>query len=591
VTKTLIPQITGHRAMIATEHDLSAAAGMRLFNRGGNAIDAAVAATFVEGIVNPHMFTIGGETPMLVYATKARKVVAVNGNMQAPARATIAAYRERGLDAVPDQGLLAAGVPAAFDGLVSVLSHFGTMRLADVAEPALELCEAGFPLHPGLIGYEAAQVKGGPAVNSHIGPLCMNAERFLSEWPTSAALWLPDRKIGAAGTLVKNPAMANFFRRLFDAESSASSRGREEALAAARDRFYRGDIAREIGAWSERHDGLLRADDLAEFATRFEEPVSVGYRGYTVYKCGPWCQGPAFLQHLRLLEGVDLRAMAHNSTEYIHLVTETSKLAFADREAYYGDPEFTKVPMKELLAPAYAAMRRSLVDPRRASLELRPGDPIAMRPLAALPPGMRPWGAGTVHVDAADRDGNLIAITASGGWLQSSPVIDTLGFPLGSRMQTFYLDERHPNALMPRKRPRTTLTPSIAARGGAPFIAFGTMGGDQQDQWTLQFFLNLADFGMEIQEAIEAPKFSSRHFPSTFAPHDAAPGVLKIEERIDSQVRAELASRGHRVEVGPAYSEGYVLAAAIDRERGVLVGGADPRGHLTGIFPARAIGW
>ncbi len=591
MTKTLIPQVMGHRAMIATEHDLSAAAGARLFNRGGNAIDAAVAAALVEGIVNPHMFTIGGETPMLVYAAKARRVIAVNGNMMAPARATIAAYRERGLDGVPDQGLLAAGVPAAFDGLVSVLSSFGTMSLAEVAEPALELCEEGFPVHPGLIGYEASKVKGGPAVNSHIGPLCLNAERFLNQWPTSAALWLPDKKVPAPGTLIRNPALANCFKRLLDAEAGARSRGREEALAAARDRFYRGDIAREIGAWSERHGGLLRADDLAGFTTRFEAPVSVAYRGYTVYKCGPWCQGPVFLQHLRLLEGANLRAMGHNSADYIHFVVETAKLAFADREAYYGDPEFTKVPMNELLSPAYAEIRRALVDPRRASLDLRPGDPAGMRPLGTLPAGMRPWGAGTVHVDAADCEGNLIAITASGGWLQSSPVIDTLGFPLGSRMQTFYLDERHPNALVPGKRPRTTLTPSLAARDGVPFIAFGTMGGDQQDQWTLQFFVNLVDFGMDIQEAIEAPKFSSRHFPSTFAPHDAAPGVLKVEERIEPRVRDELAARGHRVEVGAAYSEGYVLAAAIDRERGVLIGGADPRGHLTGIFPARAIGW
>ncbi|HTW89530.1 MAG TPA: gamma-glutamyltransferase family protein [Candidatus Binataceae bacterium] len=589
--KTLTPQMMGHRAMIATEHDLSAAAGARIFNRGGNAIDAAVAAVLVEGIVNPHMFTIGGETPMLVYAAKARRVVAINGNMTAPARATIAAYRERGLDAVPDQGLLAAGVPAAFDGLITVLASFGTMSLGEVAEPALELCEEGFPVHPGLIGFEASQVKGGPAVNSHIGPLCLNAERFLKQWPTSAALWLPDKKLPAVGTLIKNPALASCFRRLLDAEAGARSRGREEALAAVRDRFYRGDIAREIGAWSERHNGLLQASDLAGFATRIEEPVSVDYRGYTVYKCGPWCQGPVFLQHLRLLEGVNLRAMDHNSVDYVHFMIETAKLAYADREAYYGDPEFTRVPMKELLSPAYAELRRALVDPRRASLDLRPGDPIAMRPLGSLPSGIRPWGAGTVHVDAADREGNLIAITASGGWLQSSPVIDTLGFPLGSRMQTFYLDERHPNALVPGKRPRTTLTPSIAARDGVPFIAFGTMGGDQQDQWTVQFFVNLVDFGMEIQEAIEAPKFSSRHFPSTFAPHDASPGVLKIEDRIEPRVRDELAARGHRVEVGPAYSEGYVLAAAIDRERGVLIGGADPRGYLTGIFPARAIGW
>ncbi|MBF6569261.1 MAG: gamma-glutamyltransferase family protein [Candidatus Binataceae bacterium] len=589
--KTICPQIMGHRSMIATEHDLSAAAGARLFNQGGNAIDAAVAATLVEGIVNPHMFTIGGETPMLVYAAKARKVVAVNGNMMAPARATIAAYRDRKLDAVPASGLLAAGIPAAFDGLIAVLSSFGTKSLAEVAQPAIELCAEGFPVHPGLIGLEASILRGSPAVNSHIGPLCLNAERFLREWPSSARLWLPDGKIPEPGKLIKNPALAACFERLLEAEAGARNRGREAGLQAARDRFYRGDIAREIGAWSEQHDGLLRAEDLAAFTTRFEAPVSIDYRGYTVYKCGPWSQGPVFLQHLRLIESADLRALGHNSADYIHLMVETAKLAFADREAYYGDPEFTQVPLEQLLSRDYAEIRRALFDPRRASMELRPGDPIGKRKLGKLPPGMRPWGAGTVHVDAADREGNLIAITASGGWLQSSPVIESLGFPLGSRMQTFYLDEGHPNALMPGKRPRTTLTPSLAARDGVPFIAFGTMGGDQQDQWTVQFFVNIADFGMDIQEAIEAPKFSSRHFPSTFAPHEAVPGDLKVEDRIESRVRDELAARGHRVETAPAYSEGYVLAAAIDHRRGLLLGGADPRGYLTGIFPARAIGW
>jgi len=588
----------GHDVMIATEHYLSAAAGARIFARDGNAIDAAVAAVLVESVVNPHMFTLGGEAPALVYSAAADRVVAVNGNMAAPARATIAEYRSRGYDLVPLEGLLAAGVPAAFDSLVTMLSNFGTMSFAEVSAPMLELCVDGFPIHPGVIG-QPPTASSGPIVhqvasessNPHIGPLSALVEKFTWRWPSSGALYMQGGEIPAAGSLVRNPALADCIARLLDAESAARSRGREDALQAVRDRFYRGDIAREIAAWSARNDGLLAIEDLENFATRLEQPVSATYRRVTVHKCPPWSQGPVFLQHLKLLEGADLRALGHNSAEYIHFVAETAKLAFADREAYYGDPAFVSVPMENLLSARYAEIRRALVDPYRASLDLRPGDPIGMRPHADLPRDLIPWGGGTIHVTAADRDGNMVAITASGAWIASSPVIDTLGFPLGSRMQTFYLDARHPNALAPGKRPRTTLTPSMASRDGKPFLAFGTMGGDQQDQWTLQFFLNRIEFGMDVQEAIEAPKFSGKHFPSTFNPHDSVPGGLLIESRIDSRVREELAARGHRMTERPPWSEGFVLAVEIDRERGIILGGADPRGHLSNTFPARAIGW
>lgn len=283
--------------------------------------------------------------------------------------------------------------------------------------------------------------------------------------------------------------------------------------------------------------------------------------------------------------------MGHNSADYIHTVIEAAKLAFADREAYYADPEFTEVPIDALISHRYADIRRRLIDPRRASLEQRPGDPVAMKALADVAREPRSWGGGTVHVDACDREGNLIAITPSGGWIPSSPVIESLGFPLGSRMQTFYLDERHPNALTPGKRPRTTLSPSLAMRAGQPYLAFGTPGGDQQDQWTLQFFLNVADFGMDLQRAIEAPKFSTAHFPSTFYPHNARAGVARIEERVDAEVRAELESRGHQLEVRPPWSEGFVLAVQLDRARGILLGGCDPRGQFAPSMPAAAIGW
>jgi gamma-glutamyltranspeptidase/glutathione hydrolase len=587
---TLYPLVMGREAMIATEHFLSASAGARIFARGGNAIDAAVAATFVEGIANPHMHTIGGEAPMLIFLASEHRIVAVNGNMTAPARATIAAYRERGLKLVPGEGLLAAGVPAAFDALATALACFGTMTLADVLEPSLKLCEDGMPMHAGLSGHGETPEDLSGLIG--MASILKNERKFRENWPTSAAIYMPDGEVPHPGDIIRNPALGNFFRRLLDAESAAGNRGRSAAITAARDRFYRGDIADEIVRWSDANGGLLQASDLANFTTKLESSVSVDYRGVTVHKCQPWSQGPVFLQQLRILEGLDLRVMGHNSADYIHYLIETTKLAFADREAYYGDPEFTSVPLEGLLSERYAEIRRALIEPTRASAGQRPGDPIAMRALqsgdAAAP---QSWGAGTIHVTTADGAGNMVACTASGGWIPSSPVIDTLGFPLGTRMQTFFLDEKHANALRPGKRPRTTLTPSLATRNGQPWLSFGTPGGDQQDQWTLQFFLNLVEFGMDLQEAIEAPRFSSAHFPSSFYPHGVRPGVLRIEDRIDAEVRAELAARGHQVEVRPPWCEGHVLGICFDTERRLLCGGADPRGQLAVVMAAQAIGW
>jgi gamma-glutamyltranspeptidase / glutathione hydrolase len=587
---TIYPMVMGREAMVATEHYLSASAGARIFARGGNAIDAAVAATLVEGIVNPHMHTIGGEAPMLIYVANARRVVAVNGNMVAPARATIEYYRSRNLKLVPGEGLLAAGVPAAFDALAAALAKFGTFTLADVVEPALKLCEDGMPMHAGLSGDgETPKDLSGLIGTASIR---VNRKKFREKWPTTAAVYMPNGEVPRPGEIIRNPALANFFRRLLDAESAAKNRGREAAIEAARDRFYRGDIAREIVRWSDANGGLLQENDLASFVTKFEEPVSVDYRGVTVHKCQPWSQGPVFLQQLRILEGFDLRGMGHNSADYIHCLVETAKLAFADREAYYADPEFTSVPLDGLLSRKYADLRRPLIDPKRASMDLRPGDPVAMRALLnSNGTEARSWGAGTIHVTAADGHGNMVACTASGGWIPSSPVMDSLGFPLGTRMQTFYLDERHANALRPGKRPRTTLTPSVATRDGEPFLCFGTPGGDQQDQWTLQFFLNLIDFGMGVQEAIEAPRFSTAHFPSSFYPHAANPGLLRMEERIDDRVRTKLVDRGHKVEVRPPWCEGYVLGIRFDPKLRLLMGGADPRGQSAVVMAAQAIGW
>jgi gamma-glutamyltranspeptidase/glutathione hydrolase len=484
---------------------------------------------------------------------------------------------------IPGEGLLAAGVPAALGALITALERFGTLTLADVLQPALALAREGFPVHPGLVGPSDYL----PFSIWH----CLEA--FQERWPTSAQLYLSQGRLPEVGTIFRNPDLAHTFERLLQAERSAASQGRMAGLQAAREAFYKGEIAQQIATFVQRHGGLLDVDDLAVFETKVETPASVTYRGYEVFKCGPWSQGPVFLQQLRLLEGYDLQALGHNTAAYIHLITEAAKLAFADREAYYGDPDFVQVPLKELFSEEYTAARRTLIDPTRASLELRPGDPFHAKPLRSGhdPLVGREWQRGTVHVAVVDRHRNLVAATPSGAWIAGSPVVEGLGFPLTSRIQVFYLDHHHPNALAPRKRPRTTLTPSLVLRDGKPFMAFGTMGLDQQDQWTLQFFLDVVEFGMPLQEAIEAPKFSSKHFPSSIHPHTAEPGVLRVEGRVPYEVLRALQAKGHQIVIQPDWIEGYVVGVQVDNDRGVVYGGADPRGELSTLLPAYAIGW
>jgi gamma-glutamyltranspeptidase/glutathione hydrolase len=529
------------------------------------------------------MHTLGGEVPMLIYLADSQTVWAVNGNTAAPRRATIDWFTGQQLSLIPGEGLLAAGVPAALDALITALDLFGTMTLAEVLQPALALAREGFPMHPGLRGpsdYLAWSI-------------WHNVEKFRERWPTSAQLYLPEGRLPEVGDIFCNGDLARTFERLLQAERAAASQGRAAGLKAARDCFYRGDIAQEIVGFVQRHGGLLELDDLATFATKVEKPVSLTYGGYEVFKCGPWSQGPVFLQQLRLLAGYDLPALQHNTPAYIHLITEAAKLAFADREAYYGDPDFIHVPMQELLSEEYAAVRRCLIDPDRASLELRPGDPRRGKALRPVQSGLvgRQWQRGTVHVAVVDDARNLVAATPSGAWLSGSPIVEGLGFPLGTRIQVFYLHPEHPNALAPRKRPRTTLTPSLVLCDGKPYMAFGTMGLDQQDQWAVQCFLNVVEFGMSLQEAIEAPKFSSQHFPSSVYPHVASPGLLRVEGRIPYDVRRALQAKGHQIATQPEWIEGYIVGVQVDTDRGVIYGGADPRGELTTLLPAYAIGW
>lgn len=577
---TYYPRQLGCRGAVATMHNLSADAAREILLAQGNAVDAAVAAVLVEGLVNPHMHTIGGECPILVVMAHSPQVHVINGNTAAPGLATPEAYARRRYDSVPDEGILAAGVPAAFASLIAALDRFGTMPFEDVAAPAMELAKGGFPVHRGMLEQEKFGIRD-------------LAEKFRAQWPASATLYLSGNAIPAEGEIFRNPGLASVLDLLSRAER-AKVGGRSEKLEAVRTAFYVGDIAACIARFSAERDGLLDRNDMALYAARIERPSSIRIGEAELFKCGFWTQGPTILQCLAILDNFDIRAMGHNSADYLHTLIETIKLVYADREQYYGDGSGVEVPAEALLSTAYAKMRSGLIDSREAVGAMRPGDPGALLP--ELPAGRvfggGDWGHGTVHVDVIDGQGNMVAATPSGAWIRSAEVIDELGFPLGNRLMTFYLGPKnHPNLIAPFKRPRTTISPSLATFAGRPWTVFGSMGGDQQDQWQLQFFLNLLVFGMTIQEAIESPKLSSEHFPGFFAPHDRFPNRVRIEPRIPRETLNELLLRGHDLEIAADWTEGYLLAAGKDPATGVLEAGCDPRSWKSGIFPATAVCW
>jgi gamma-glutamyltranspeptidase/glutathione hydrolase len=580
-TFTTRPQLAGTFGMVASTHWLASAAGMAVLEQGGNAFDAVVAAGLVLQVVEPHMCGPAGEVPVIGFDVRDGAVFVLNGQGPAPSAATIGAFGELGLDLVPGNGLLAACVPAAFGTWMLLLAEHGSLPLREVMRYAIGYARDGYPVVPG--------------VSSAIGSI---AGVFTEHWPSSAEIYLP-AGVPAPGSRFANPVLAGTYQRILD-EAEAAGAGREAQIEAARRAFYEGFVAEAIGGYlaraevmdgtGERHAGLLTAADLAAWRASTEKPATADYAGLTVCKTGPWGQGPVFLQQLRLLTGLGLGDMAPGGVDYIHTVVECAKLAFADREAWYGDPDFTDVPLADLLSPQYAAPRRALVG-RTAATELRPGSPGGRRPaLPGFVTAPRRGAAGaawageptlahsgdTCHVDVADRFGNLVAATPSGGWLHSSPVIPGLGFCLGTRAQMFTLTPGLPNSLAPGKRPRTTLSPSLALRGGEPYLAFGTPGGDQQDQWTLSFFLNHVRFGMNLQEAIDAPAFHTRHFPSSFWPRESSPGAVDVEERAGPGVIEGLRARGHEVTVAPPWSLGRVSAVA--RDGGMLYAAANARG-------------
>ncbi len=593
MTFTTRPEIIGTFGVATSTHWIASAVGMSLLEKGGNAFDAAVAMGFVLHVVEPHLNGPLGDMPALIRPAGHAVPIVVCGQGTAPAKATVAHYRGEGLDMIPGSGLLATVIPGAFDAWMLIARDHGTLPLRTLLEPAIHYAEAGHPILPRV----AATIEG-------------LADFFAEEWPTSAATWLPGGKAPVPGTLFANPALAATWRRLLN--EAEVRQGREAQIDAARDVFYRGFIAQAIDDWMReacvmdaaggRRKGVLTGEDMAGWRATFEAPLAAEYHGWTVWKPGIWSQGPTFLQALRLLEGTGIADQASDGAAFVHTVTEAMKLGFADREAYYGDPLHTDIPVETLLSRAYAAERRSLIG-TDASLDQRPGQiagfeawaDAAVTRAARLPPEVGA-GAGeptmahlsarrgdTVHLDVIDRWGNMISATPSGGWLQSSPVVPGLGMSLNSRAQMFWLDEGFPTTLAPGRRPRTTLSPSMAeGRRGA--LAFGTPGGDQQDQWQLILFLRLVHCGMNLQEAIDAPLFHTGHFQASFYPRPARPGHLMIEPGFGEAVIAELQRKGHAVELAEPWSVGRLTAAARD-PGGLLRAAATPR-----LMQAYAIG-
>ncbi|WP_416276909.1 gamma-glutamyltransferase family protein [Nocardia sp. alder85J] len=581
---TTRPTLQGSFGMASTTHWLASAVAMAVLEAGGNAFDAAVAAAFTLHVAEPHLNGPGGEVPILL-APAGRPPRVLCGQGPAPAGASIAHYTALGLDLVPGTGPLAAAVPGAVDAWLVLLRDHGTRRLDEVLSYAIGYAERGVP-----------------AVE-RIGATVTAVQRlFETEWTSSAAVYLRDGKPPAAGRLLTNPALAATWRRLL-AEAAAAGADREAQIEAARRVWREGFIGEALAAWAarpamdtsgERHAGTLTADDLANYRATYEDPVTYDWNGWTVAKPGPWSQGPVFLQQLALLPD----RLEYGTPDYHHLLIEGSKLAFADREAWYGDG--ATVSLDTLLSPAYNAGRRGLIGPS-ASLQLRPGSPDGRQPsvtrhAGVVAAGAVPSGAGeptvaatgetrgdTCHLDVVDRWGNMVSATPSGGWLQSNPVVPELGFPLGTRLQMSWLEPGLASSLTPGRRPRSTLTPSLALRDGEPVLAFGTPGGDQQDQWSLHFFLAVAlgkpvRGGPDLQGAIDAPNWHQESFPGSFYPRTTDPGAVIVESRIGATTITELRRRGHRVTVGGPWSEGRICAVARDPETGVLSAGANPRG-------------
>ncbi len=581
---TFRPVVRGKRGVVAGGQPLSVEAGLRILQRGGNAVDAGVATILAASVIEFSHFSFGGEVPILI-KTKGQKVAVIEGMGQAPMKATREFFVNRAREdggsglgqtgsrrggLIPATGPLSATVPGILDACVTALDKFGTMTLGEVMEPAIQLAD-GFPIDELRVQYIRTR------------------SSIFSQWPDAKRVFLPGGEVPKVGDLFVQADLARTLREIVRAEKLATrgTRGNRHAgLMAARDYFYKGPIAQRIGDYMQANGGLIAAGDFARFSAKVGQPVEADYRGYQIYKAGFWTQGPAMVETLNMLEGFDLKQMGHNTPEYIHTLAEALKLAMADRDRYYGDPDFVKIPMVELLSKEYAALRRPLIDQQRASLAQQPGDPTNKKALLAT--AMQTIGRAsqvpelerandTTCVNVVDKDGNLFSATPSGAWLPAVVAGDT-GVLMGQRLQSSLTDPNSPNVVAPGKRPRITLTPTLVLKGGEPFMVLSTPGGDNQDQALLQVLLNIIEFGMNPQEAVESPRFDTQHYVSSFDDHEFLPGSLNIESRVSLKTIQELSAKGHKVKV---QSEWGTLSAptviVYDPKNGVASAGADPR--------------
>ncbi len=603
-TQTFHPVVRGRRGVVAGGHPLSVEAGLRILEHGGNAVDAGVATILAASVIEFSHFSFGGEVPILIKLrdsnSTARKgsqtnsVVVIEGMGQAPLKATreFFANRATGNDQstapdsaraqrnvematmagaksglIPSTGPLAATVPAVLDACVTSLDQFGTKSLAEVMQPAIELAD-GFPIDELRVQYIRTRAP------------------VFSQWPDAKRIFLPNGAVPKVGDIFVQADLARTLRAIVAAEKRGALKSRHAGLVMARNYFYRGPVAQRIGDYMQHNGGLIADEDFARFHARVGLPVKADYHGYEIYKAGFWTQGPALVETLNLLDGYDLKAMGHNSSAYIHTLTESLKLALADRDRYYGDPDFTKIPTAELLSKDYAVLRRPLIEKDRASLAQQPGDPQNMKAILAnvsesvsrvstVPILER--ANDTTCVNVIDKDGNLFSATPSGAWLPAVVAGDT-GVLMGQRLQSALTDPKSPNVVAPGKRPRITLTPTLVLRGGEPYMVLSTPGGDNQDQALLQVLLNIIEFGMNPQEAVEAARFDTQHYVSSFDNHEFLPGSLNVESRVDEKTISELKARGHKVNVqSPWGTLSSPTVIIYDPQSGVSSAGADPR--------------
>ncbi len=592
---TTRPEIRGSFGVATSTHWIASAVGFGVLEKGGNAFDAAVAAGFVLQIVEPHLNGPAGDLPIIFHSAKTDQTKVVCAQAVTPAAATIAHYKAQGLTLIPGSGLLSTVVPGAFDGWMLMLRDHGTMGLRDVLQPAIDYARDGHPMLP--------------RVANTIAGL---ADYFAAEWPTSAEVWTPGGTAPKPNTNFKNPDLAATYDRLVS-DAEAASDDRVAQIDAARAVWSTGFIADAIFDYlkdacvhdvsGQKNRAVLAPEDMANWSASYEDTLSYTYHGWTVHKTAPWSQGPVLLQTLAILKHFDLGAMDPMGEEFVHTVIEAMKLAYADREAYYGDPDHSDIPMDHLLSDAYNADRATLISDR-ASLEQRPGRAPGFEHLADayVERAGRDFGVenaapqeptmahltekrgDTVHLDVIDRWGNMVSATPSGGWLQSNPVIPGLGFPLNSRAQMFWLEEGLPTSLAPNRRPRTTLTPSLAEKPDGTRLVFGTPGGDQQDQWQLIWFLRLVHHGLDLQEGMDAPLFHTMHFQNSFFPRQALTGEMMIEPNVGDAVIDGLRARGHIVTVAAPWTVGR-LTAAMRHPDGSLQAAATPR-----LMQAYAVG-